>query len=124
MTTRKILTIMFMAASLSACSSATMREPAFVSNDVLTDANGMTLYTFDKDTTGKSMCNGQCAMNWPALRPMKDAMPYKDYSIIMRDDGTQQWAYKDKPLYTWVKDKMPGDKTGDGFNNVWRVAKP
>jgi predicted lipoprotein with Yx(FWY)xxD motif len=34
-----------------------------------------------------------------------------------------QWAYKGKPLYFWVKDQKPGDKTGDGFNNVWRVVK-
>ena len=44
--------------------------------------------------------------------------------IITRDDGGKQWAYKGKPLYLWAKDAKPGDKTGDGFNNVWHVAKP
>ena len=44
--------------------------------------------------------------------------------MITRDDGSKQWAYKGKPLYTWAKDTKPGDKTGDGFNNAWRVAKP
>ena len=43
---------------------------------------------------------------------------------IVRDDGKKQWALKGKPLYYWAKDQKPGDKTGDGFNNVWRVAKP
>ncbi|MDB5627258.1 MAG: Secreted repeat protein, partial [Tardiphaga sp.] len=33
----------------------------------LVDAKGMTLYTFDKDVGGKSMCNGPCAGNWPPL---------------------------------------------------------
>jgi predicted lipoprotein with Yx(FWY)xxD motif len=29
-----------------------------------------------------------------------------------------------KPLYTSVKDKNPGDATGDGVNNAWHVASP
>ncbi len=37
---------------------------------------------------------------------------------------SSRWAMKGKPLYYWVKDTKPGDKTGDGFNKVWQVAKP
>jgi Secreted repeat of unknown function len=33
----------------------------------LVDSKGMTLYTFDKDAGGKSMCNGPCADNWPPV---------------------------------------------------------
>jgi predicted lipoprotein with Yx(FWY)xxD motif len=47
-----------------------------------------------------------------------------DWSIVARDDGGKQWAYKGKPLYTWAKDQKPGDRTGDGVNNVWHVARP
>jgi predicted lipoprotein with Yx(FWY)xxD motif len=47
-----------------------------------------------------------------------------DFSIITRDDGSKQWAVKGKPVYYWVKDSKPGDKTGDGVNGIWRVAKP
>jgi predicted lipoprotein with Yx(FWY)xxD motif len=47
-----------------------------------------------------------------------------DYSIVTRDDGKKQWAFKGKPLYYWVKDQKPGDQTGQGVNNVWQVAKP
>ncbi len=32
---------------------------------VLTNDNGMTLYVFDKESAGKSACNGPCAGNWP-----------------------------------------------------------
>ena len=53
-----------------------------------------------------------------------DAQPEGDYTIITRDDGTRQWAYKGKPLYLWVKDAKAGDVTGDNVNNVWHVAKP
>lgn len=98
--------------------------PAMVSGDVLTGSNGMTLYTFDKDAGGKSMCNGPCATNWPPFYVAEGQMASGDYSIITRDDGKKQWALKGKPLYYWTKDQKPGDKTGDGFNNVWQVAKP
>lgn len=92
---------------------------------VLTNDSGMTLYVFDKDSGGKSACNGPCAGNWPPLKASADAKPMGDYSIISRDDGSKQWAYKGRPLYNWKNDKNPGDITGDGFlNNTWHIAQP
>jgi predicted lipoprotein with Yx(FWY)xxD motif len=92
---------------------------------VLTDAKGMTLYTFDKDSGGKSACNGPCASNWPPLMASGDAKAAAGYTVIARDDGSKQWAYKGKPLYTWKNDHKPGDITGDGFlNGTWHIAKP
>jgi len=98
--------------------------PVKAADGMLAGANGMTLYTFDKDAGGKSMCNGPCAANWPPLMAGAGDTASGDYSIITRDDGGKQWAMKGKPLYYWVKDAKPGDKTGDGVNNVWHVAKP
>ncbi len=92
---------------------------------VLTDSKGMTLYVFDKDADGKSVCNGPCATNWPPLMAAADAKSEGSYSIVTRDDGSKQWAYKGKPLYTWIKDTKAGDTSGDGFlNNAWHVAMP
>lgn len=114
-----------LAVSLAAC-AAMAGAPTRVSNGALTDGAGMTLYTFDNDPAGagKSVCNGPCAVNWPPLMADASARGDGDYSVITRDDGRRQWAYKGKPLYLWVNDKKPGDRTGDGFRNVWRVAKP
>ena len=53
-----------------------------------------------------------------------DARAADDWTVITRDDGGKQWAYKGKPLYRWAKDQKPGDRTGDGFNNAWRLARP
>ena len=113
------------AAVLSACASAPT-APANVSAGTLVAPTGMTLYTFDSDmaNSGKSVCNGPCATNWPPLMAGADAKPHGDWSLVTRDDGGQQWAYKVKPLYLWSKDQKPGDKTGDGFRNVWHVAQP
>jgi predicted lipoprotein with Yx(FWY)xxD motif len=114
--------------TLAACAGGGMyaAAPAKVMDGALTGANGMTLYTFDKDAagSGKSLCNGPCATNWPPLFAMDSDMASGDYSIVMRDDGKKQWAFKGKPLYYWNKDQKPGDRTGDGFNNVWHTAKP
>ena len=52
-----------------------------------------------------------------------DAKASGDWSVITRDDGSKQWAYKGKPLYSWAKDQKPGDMTGDGFNGIWHVVK-
>jgi predicted lipoprotein with Yx(FWY)xxD motif len=117
--------------ALAACSTyegmmAKPAAPAKTMDGVLANSAGMTLYTFDKDATGsgKSACNGPCAANWPPLMAAAGSSASGDYTIITRDDGGKQWAYKGKPLYLWVKDARPGDKTGDGFNNAWRVARP
>jgi predicted lipoprotein with Yx(FWY)xxD motif len=91
---------------------------------VLVDKKGMTLYTFDKDPAGKSVCNGKCAENWPPLLATSQAQASGDFSLITRDDGKKQWAYKGKPLYLWVKDAKPGDTSGDKVNNVWAAARP
>jgi predicted lipoprotein with Yx(FWY)xxD motif len=120
----KILRTLLPAAAILLPALAFAQAPTKVEGGMITNAAGMTLYTFDKDEAGKSMCNGPCAANWPPLMAGADAKPASDYTIINRDDGGKQWAYKGKPLYYWAKDQKPGDKTGDGFNNVWHIAKP
>ena len=91
----------------------------------LVDAKGMTLYTYDRDTTaGKSACNGNCATNWPPLMASAGAKAEGAWTVITRDDGGKQWAYKGKPLYFWKDDKKAGDAEGDGRNNIWHIAAP
>jgi predicted lipoprotein with Yx(FWY)xxD motif len=118
------------ALSLLAAGAAFAAEPASATPPKMKDgmfvtASGMTLYTFDKDATpGKSVCNGPCATNWPPALVADGAKATGDWTIITRDDGLKQWAYKGKPLYAFAKDTKAGDKTGDGFlNGAWHVAK-
>lgn len=93
---------------------------------ILTGPTGMTLYTFAKDTEpGKSACTGACAEPWPPFRPDANApAPKAPLTIITRDDGSKQYAYKGKPLYHWMRDKKPGDTTGHKVAGVWFVAQP
>jgi predicted lipoprotein with Yx(FWY)xxD motif len=104
-------------------------EPASMApvahNGMFVSAKGMTLYTFDKDSAGKSACNGPCATNWPPVLVSDTAKPMGDWSVVTRGDGLKQWAYKGKPVYAWSKDSKPGDTTGDGFmQGNWHIAKP
>ncbi len=108
---------------VSLAASAQSMPAMKAADGTLTNAAGMTLYTFDKDAGDKSACNGPCATNWPPLMATGDGKASGAWTIIVREDGGKQWAYKGKPLYTWSKDAKPGDKTGDGFNSVWHVAK-
>ncbi len=110
---------------LGGCASMTS-SPAKVADGVLVGPNGMTLYVFDRDTagSGKSVCNGPCATNWPPLMAAETDKTSGDYTVVTRDDGKKQWAVKGKPLYYWIKDTKAGDKTGDGVQNVWHTVKP
>jgi predicted lipoprotein with Yx(FWY)xxD motif len=115
--------IAFSAVAAQAAAPAMTAETA--KGPALVDAKSMTLYTFDKDMGGKSMCNGPCAANWPALTAASGSAASGDWTTVTRDDGTMQWAYKGKPLYTFAKDTKPGDTTCDGFlNGAWHIAKP
>jgi len=100
--------------------------PVHTMDGILVGVNGMTLYTFDNDAanSGKSMCNGPCAMNWPPVLASSEDIANGDFSVISRDDGSKQWGYKGKPLYYWIKDQKPGDRTGDGFKGVWHLVYP
>ena len=120
----KTLAAAALIAVLGACASLVGAPmPAKFEGGMLVDSAGMTLYTFDRDTagSGKSACNGPCIALWPALKAADTDRPAGDWSIVTRDDGSRQWAYKSKPLYLWVKDQKPGDKTGDGVNKVWHI---
>jgi predicted lipoprotein with Yx(FWY)xxD motif len=115
-------------AGLLAASASSMAQtlPARVADGVFVGPNGMTLYTFDRDVmgAGKSACNGPCATNWPPLMAASADAGSGEWTVVSREDGSRQWAYRGKPVYFWARDAKPGDRTGDGFNNAWHLARP
>ncbi|TEA62043.1 MULTISPECIES: hypothetical protein [Pseudomonas] len=113
---------LLMAAALTLPGLAMAAEPAMMKDGMMVDHKGMTLYTFDKDSGGKSMCNGDCAKNWPPLMAPADAKAEGKWTVIKRDDGMMQYAYDGKPLYTFMKDEKPGEMKGDGMKDVWHVV--
>jgi len=92
----------------------------------LTDFQGMTLYTFDKDTTGISNCTVSCAKIWPSYTSGATAQSTfpANITVITRADGSKQFAWKGSPLYYYASDTKAGDIMGDGVGGVWHIAKP
>ncbi|MHB1206336.1 MAG: COG4315 family predicted lipoprotein, partial [Rhodospirillaceae bacterium] len=92
---------------------------------VFANAKGLTLYTYDKDTVpGKSACVDKCAEAWPPALVSAGAKPITDWSIISRDGGAKQWAYKGKPVYTFAKDTAVGQQSGNGLaEGAWHTLK-
>ena len=91
------------------------------SAQVLVNAQGRTLYVFAKDKPHKSVCYSKCAAFWPpALVPQGTHVPATipgltgKFGVAIRTGGARQLTFDGAPLYTCVKDKKPGDMTGQG----------
>ncbi|MEX2445772.1 MAG: hypothetical protein WD734_00410 [Dehalococcoidia bacterium] len=100
--------------------------------DILTDADGLTLYTFTADTSGngESTCYEDCATAWPPAAvdggslEAGEGLP-GELGSITRDDGDTQLTYEGWPLYLFQRDEAPGDVGGHGiesFGGTWEVA--
>jgi len=89
----------------------------------INDSEGMALYTYARDVQdGKSSCVEDCAITWPPLLASKEAETDANWSLINREDGTKQWAYKGKPLYRYSVDQSPIDTYGEGVRAQWALA--
>ena len=82
---------------------------------------GLTLYVFDSDLgTSGSTCNDGCATTWPPV-VVDDAEVNNipGLSLIDRDDGSSQAAFKGRPLYFYANDTAAGDTNGQAVNGAW-----
>ena len=92
---------------------------------VLTNAKGLTLYSFAPDSPAKSVCYGSCAAYWPPVPGHASAGPgvTGQLGTITRTDGTTQAVYDGHPLYTYIGDSAPGQDAGNDLNlngGLWR----
>lgn len=94
----------------------------------LVDGDGLTLYTFDNDSSTVSACAGSCAETWPPVvgQPVTAIVTGIDgtFGRIERDDGAIQVTYNARPLYYFSGDGAPGETNGDGIGGVWHLARP
>jgi predicted lipoprotein with Yx(FWY)xxD motif len=112
--------------------SATIRVANSRLGRILVDSAGDTLYLFKADSVTSSACSGACAVAWPPLRTGGTPAVAGDANsalagTISRSDGTRQVTYNGHPLYTFVKDKKPGDVNGEGvtaFGAAWFAVSP
>ncbi len=105
----------------------TVQVAASELGDILTDADGRTLYLFIPDGQGPSVCNDGCAAAWPPLTGEPVAGDGTDAALLgtaERADGTTQATYNGWPLYYYADDAAPGDTNGQAANDVWWVITP
>lgn len=93
--------------------------------DILTDADGMTIYFFANDTEGVSNCEADCLANWPPVEvdgePEGGEGVDADLGTIERSDGTVQLTVNGFPAYYFAGDAAAGDTNGQGVGDVWWV---
>ncbi len=113
--------------------AATLATRATALGAVLTDAQGRTLYLFEKDQKDESYCKDACAAIWPPMpasgQPtVTGNADAKELGSIKREDGTTQLSYGGHPLYYYVADNSrPGSLTGQDaqqFGAGWYVLSP
>lgn len=113
-------------ACMTACTSIPRQVPVQVVNGIFTErATGRTLYTNDRDNApfAKLFCVGECVQGWMPLGAGSDTRPTGLFSLIERENGALQWAYRERPLY--ARDgELPRQQTGHGMANMWRIARP
>jgi predicted lipoprotein with Yx(FWY)xxD motif len=92
---------------------------------VLTDADGMTLYVFDKDAPTKpnSACSGGCATTWPALTTSDGAGVATGLDAsLLNHNAANQYTYNGWPLYRFSGDTEAGQTNGQGVGGIWHIA--
>ena len=116
--------------SAASSSKADLKTADSSLGKVVVDANGRTVYVFDKDTpaSGKSVCSGDCLAKWPPVQatsgePTVDGVKGQ-LGTITRDDGTKQVTLGGMPLYLYSGDSHAGDVTGQAVGGVWWAVAP
>lgn len=94
------------------------------SGAVFVDARGMTLYALNARLAGSrsgaslKYCVGPCTSVWSPLAAQANSPAAGLWTVV---DGAQgpQWAYKGNPVFTYLQDKVPGSRAGDGYDDLW-----
>lgn len=98
--------------------------------DVLTDAEGFTLYGLTEDTDGQPTCTGECAGTWPALLVEGDEVSLAEgldpdtFTTVEGAEGGTQVVAGVWPLYRFAGDGSPGEVNGQGVGGVWFAVAP
>ncbi len=113
------------AESQPAAGDATVTTADSDFGEILTDAEGMTIYFFANDTEGVSNCSGDCLANWPIVtvdgEPTGDDAVTAELGTIDAADGSTQLTVNGFPAYYFAGDSEAGDTNGQAVGGVWWV---
>jgi predicted lipoprotein with Yx(FWY)xxD motif len=80
------------------------------------------LYINENDSDGRSSCTDSCAHAWPPLLADEPGAQVGFWTVIERDSGVLQWAYKGQPVHQRFHDSVTNPR-GDGLDG-FRLLKP
>jgi predicted lipoprotein with Yx(FWY)xxD motif len=81
------------------------------------------IYIYDRDKAHVSTCVDECSRLWPPVIASQESNALSDWTLFKRADGSKQWCYRSRPLYTYAHDK-PGQTSGDGLEGLWHLVTP
>jgi predicted lipoprotein with Yx(FWY)xxD motif len=98
---------------------------------ILFDDSDQAIYLFDKESSAKSECYGECAEAWPPVTTQGQPQAGSGVKAGLlgtsqRRDGTTQVTYNGHPLYYYHEDP-PGEvlcHNVDEFGGLWLVVDP
>jgi predicted lipoprotein with Yx(FWY)xxD motif len=124
-------------AVIAACGGSSSHQATVASahsglGTVLVDAQGRTLYLFEKDAHDMSSCSSACASAWPPATTtgtpkVTGAAAARLVGTTRRSDGTTELTYAGHPLYRYGGDQKAGQTRGEGLNQFgaeWYVLAP
>lgn len=90
---------------------------------VFADAQGRTFYYSDADRPGKSSCSAACLEKWRPVPAAAGSRAGGLWSIIKRDDGSRQWVFRDRAVYTCANDSLPKESPVDYSDSQFVIAR-
>ena len=94
---------------------------------MLVNYSGFSVYAWDGDGADKSNCNTACLQTWSPVLAAETSQPQGEWTIVQRQPGIRQWAFRKKPLYTYIADTKPRSQLGSdepGWHNVYTQRAP
>jgi predicted lipoprotein with Yx(FWY)xxD motif len=94
---------------------------------MLVNTAGFAVYSWDGDGLEKSNCNAECLKKWSPVLAAETSQPQGEWTIIQRSPGVRQWAFRKKPVYTYIADNKPKSMLGSdepGWHNVYTQRAP
>jgi len=115
-------TLLIAAVSLTV-STLAAAGPTMEKDGMLRDGSGKTRMCLPKTRSARATVLAPAVRPGPPFWPSREAQPNGDLTLVVRDDGSKQWALKGQPLYYFVGDATAGDAKGDGMGGTWRVVR-
>lgn len=85
------------------------------------------VYDSDQDERNHSNCDAACTETWKPVLAPASARAHGAWTVVERQPGIWQWAFRGRPIYTYALDKNPRSQAGSdvpAWHNVYLQRSP